>query len=106
MLRVRADAVDALAEVEAIQPVAVGLVVVEADERQRANVDLFPRAVGLHDRQGRVELTGLGRLEAEAVVVVLTGDVAREGVQAVGPPEAGPVVLVERQHLLGQLLAA
>ena len=34
------------------------------------------------------------------------GDVAREGVQAVGPPEAGTLVGVERQHLLGQRLAA
>ena len=37
-----------------------------------------------------------------AVAVVLAGDVAGERVAAVGPPEAGAVVGVERQDLLGQ----
>ncbi len=100
MPRVRPDAVDALAEVEAVQPLAVRLVVLEADERQRANVDRLALAVRLHDRQRELEGAGLRGLEAEAVAVVFAGDVAREGVEAVGPPEAGAFVLVERQHLL------
>ena len=48
MLLVRADAADvglaerhAAAQVEAVPPLAVGLVVLEADERQRANVHLL-----------------------------------------------------------------
>src|SRR5262249_32262210 len=45
------------------------------------------------------------RLEAVAVQVVLGGDVAREGVEAVRPPEAGALVRIEGQYLLGQRLA-
>ena len=43
--RVGPDAVNSIAQVEAIQAVAVGLVVVEPHERQRANVDDLVRAV-------------------------------------------------------------
>ena len=60
MPRVGADAVDAFAEVEAVQAVAVGLVVLEADERQRADVDLLRAAVGLLDREGQVEAGCVG----------------------------------------------
>ena len=50
---VGADAVDAFADVDAVEPVAVGFVVLEADERQRANVDGLLGAVRLHDRKRR-----------------------------------------------------
>ena len=69
------------------------LVVLEADERQRADVDVLARAVGLADREVELERARRRRLEAEAVLVVLGGDVAGEGVEAVGPPEAGAVVV-------------
>ena len=84
----------------------VDLVVLEADERQRADVDRLPacrRAAG--PAESSLSALDRRRLEAEAVLAVLAGDVAGEGVEAVGPPEAGAVVRVERQHLLGQRLA-
>ena len=43
---------------------------------------------------------------AIAVCVVFAGHVPHEGVAAVGPPEAGAVVLIERQRLPGQRLGA
>src|SRR5262249_48969063 len=103
MLGVGSDAIHPFAEVDAVEAdVAVDLVVVEADERDRADVDLPEAAVRLLDAQVRVEAAPLGRLEAEAVLAALGGDIAREGVPAVGPPEAGAVVGVEGQHLLGE----
>jgi len=106
VFRVGADAVDTLAQVDPVQSVGVGLVVLEAHERQRADVGGLARAVGLHDRKGRLERTAGRRLEAVAVAVVFAADVAREGVEAVGPPEPGAFVGVEGQGLLGQRLAA
>src|SRR5207302_9301657 len=96
------DARHALAEVEAIQPIAVRLVALEAHKGQGANVDALLRPIGLLDAQARVESTRLRRLEAVAVAAVLARHVAREGVEAVGPPEAGAVVLIERQRLARQ----
>src|SRR5262249_3166951 len=101
------DLVDAFAEVEAVQALAgVDLVVLEADEGQRADIDEFLRPVGLLHVHGQLEGAGLRRLETKAVVVVFGGDVAGAGVEAVGPPKAGAVVGVEWQHLLGQTLRA
>src|SRR5262249_50759258 len=94
----------AAAQVEGVAPLAVGLVVLEAEERQRADVHLLAAAVGLLHEQRRVEAGGLRRLEEVAVLVPLASPVARKRVEAVGPPEAGAVVLVERQHLVGQRL--
>src|SRR5262249_1975348 len=73
---VRADAVDALAEVETIEAVAVGLVVLEADERQRANVDRLAAAIGLLDGKRQAEPAGARGLEAVAVALVFAGNVA------------------------------
>ena len=102
---IRAEAVDAFAEVEPVAAVAAGFVVVEADEGQRADVHILERAVWLHDRQRRLEVAAGGRLEAVAVAVVLAGAVAREGVERIGPPEARAVVGVEGENLPGQPLA-
>src|SRR5262249_13089613 len=104
---VRADAVDPFAQVDAVQAdAAVDLVALEADEGQRADIDLAEAAVGLLHAEDQLQGAGGGGLVAEAVLVVLGGDVAGEGVEAVGPPEAGPVVAVEREDLLGEGLAA
>src|SRR5262249_49013661 len=85
---------------------AVDLVAVEADERQRSHVHLAEAAVGLLHPEIELQRTALRRLEAEAVLVVRRRNVAREGVQAVRPPEARPVILIEREDLLRQPLAA
>jgi hypothetical protein len=54
--RVRADAADALAEIDGVMPgVRMAFVVVEADERQRADIDAFLRAVGLLDGEDERE---------------------------------------------------
>src|SRR5262245_45471050 len=105
MANVRADAIDAFTEVEAIQALAMRLVVLEAHKRKRANIDLPNGAVGLPDRQGQLEGAGLRCLEAEAVAVVFAGHVAGEGVQAVRPPKTGALVLIEGERLLGQGLS-
>src|SRR5262249_53985994 len=86
---VPSDSGDALAEVETVQAIAMGLVVLEADERQGADVRGPARAIGLLDRQCEVEGAAARCLKTVAVAVVLAGDVVRESVQAVGPPEAG-----------------
>src|SRR5262249_14537040 len=106
MFLVRPDAIDvgraerhAAAEVEAVATLTMRLVVLEADEGQFADVDLLALTVGLQDRQDGVEVLRLWRLEEVAVLVALGGDVAGEAVEGVGPPEAGAVVLVERQDL-------
>jgi hypothetical protein len=57
-----------------VPPLAVALVVLEANERQRADVHLLAAAVRLEDGQDRVEIGGLRRLEEVAVFVALTGD--------------------------------
>src|ERR1700722_10680372 len=104
MLRVRADTVDALAEIEAVQALVVRFVVVEADEWQRSDIRLLQFAVRLLDGKGQLQAARRRGLIAVDVAVVLAGDVAREGVASVGPPEAGALILVERQDLLGQRL--
>ena len=102
---VRADAVDALAEVHPVEPVAgVHLVVLEPDERQRSDVGRLAGAVGLADREDELQGAARGGLVAEPVPVALGGHVAGERVEAARPPEPGPLVLVERQDLLGQPL--
>src|SRR5438874_2631974 len=69
-----ANAVDALAEIDAVEPVTVRLVVLEADERQSANIDRLARAVGLADRQRQVEPATARRLETISVAIVLARD--------------------------------
>jgi hypothetical protein len=64
-----------------------------------------PRAVGHQDRQ-RLSKRLVLHVVAVAVLVVLAGDVARQRVAAVGPPEGRAVVGIERQHLVGQRPAA
>ena len=81
------------------------LVVFEPHERQRANVGRLRLAVRVLDRQRHFESTRFGRFKAIAIAVVFTRDIPRERVEAVGPPETGSVVLIERQHLLRQFLA-
>src|SRR5262245_13595440 len=86
MSAVRANALDPCPQVEAVAAVAVRLVVLEADERQGADIDLLAAAVGLLHREGDCggpTDDGCG-VEAIAVVVVLAGDVACERVEAVG----------------------
>src|SRR5579871_5398449 len=96
MLGVRPDALDALAEIDAVESRrAVDLVVVEPHERQRANVNRLLAAVGLEHREFKLLGARRGRLVAEAVLATLRRDVAGEGVQAVRPPEAGAFVAVE-----------
>ena len=72
----------------------VGLVVLETDERQGAQVNRCGSAVGLQERSGQVEAPGWDGLEQEAPAVTLGGDIARECVQTVGPPEGGAVVAI------------
>src|SRR4051794_1511022 len=105
MARVRADAGNALSEVDAVD-LAVSLIPLKADKWQGADVDALAAAVRLQHRQPEIQSLGGRGLEAIAVAVALRGDVAREGVPAVRPPEAGAAVVVERQVLLGQRLAA
>src|SRR5262249_54478872 len=100
-----ADAGDAFAEVEAIKAVAVGFVVLETDERQRADVHFRLAAVGLLNVFLEADLAVARRLETETVAIVFAGDVAGERIETVGPPEAGAFVLIERQHLLGEDIA-
>src|SRR5262249_50851394 len=57
------------------------------------------------DGQSQLEGARLRRLEAEAVTIILAGDVAGEGIQAVGPPEACSFVLIEGERLPGQRLS-
>src|ERR1051325_3539715 len=109
MARVRPDAIDvwlaerhAAAEVEAVPALAVRLVPLEADERQRADVRLLAASIWLHHRQLWIEVRRLRRLEKVAVLVAVAGDVAREAVEAVRPPEAGAVIAVEGHDLFGQ----
>src|SRR5437870_13663927 len=82
------------------------LVVVEANERQRADVDPLHVAVGLLDFELELEPARRRGFVAETVLIVLGGDVAGEGVEAVGPPETGAVVGIERQSLVLEALAA
>src|SRR6516165_9408107 len=98
------DTINPFAEIEAVQPVAVAFVVLESDEGQSADVDLPPDAIPLQHAHRQVDAAGRRRLEAVAVSFVLAGDVAGECVEAVGPPEAGSLILVERQRLSRQRL--
>src|SRR5262249_37137432 len=95
MLFIGTDAIDvrlaernAAPEVERVPPLTVRLIVLEADKWKRAHVHFFLAAVGLQHWQDRVEVVGLGHLEKVTVLVALTGDVARESVQTIRPPEA------------------
>ena len=53
MPRIGADAVDSFPKVDAVQPVTMGFVVLEADKRKRANVYVFDVAIRLTHRQGQ-----------------------------------------------------
>src|SRR5262245_8071829 len=82
---VRAHAIDALltfaaktAEIERMTPLAVGFVVLEADERQGADIDFLLAAVGLTNVKSGVEFRGLHHLESIAVLIAFAGDVACE----------------------------
>src|SRR5687768_8655030 len=88
-------------EDHAIEPFRMSFVVFKAKEGQSTNVDALAGAIGHQNGQLAVEATGLLAVEAEAVLVVFAGGVADEGVAAVGPPEGGAVVGIERQNLLG-----
>ena len=87
VFHVRSHVVDPFPEVDAVESLAVGLVVLEAHERQGPDVDLAPLAVGLQHRHLQIHLARPRGFEAIAVAVVLAGNVAREGIQIVGPPE-------------------
>src|SRR5262249_5603092 len=76
----------------------VALVVVKADEGERADIDLLPAAVRLLDRQNEL----FHGLVPEAVDAVFDGDIAGEGVETVGPPKAGAVVVIESKRLFRQ----
>src|SRR5262249_29762226 len=93
---------NAPAQVERMPPLAMGFVVLEAHERQSADIHFLSPAVRLQHWQDRVEVGGLGGFEKVTVFVALASDVARKGVLAVGPPEARAVVFVEREDLLGE----
>ena len=90
------------AQVEGMPALAMGFVVFKANERQRANVHLAELAVRLLDFQQRIEVGRLHRLEEVPVLIAVAGHIAGEGIEGIGPPEAGPIVLVERQDLFGQ----
>ena len=61
---VRAEAVHALAEVEAVAAVAVRFVVIEAHERQHAQIELPAFAIGQQNRLRGLHRGGIGRFEA------------------------------------------
>src|SRR5262249_42167020 len=105
VLRVRADAIDAFTEIDAVETRrAVHFVVIEADERQRADIDRLAATIRLLDREDELLRAAGGGLIAEAVVTALGGDVAGERVEAVRPPVTGAFITVEAQDLLGQAL--
>src|SRR5436853_585671 len=86
MLLIRPNAVNgrpavrgAAAQVEGMAALAVGFIILEADERQGADIDLFAAAVRLLHGQLRVEVLRLGGLEEVAILVALGGHVAGEG---------------------------
>ena len=89
-------------EVEAVTPLGVCFVILEADERKRADIDRAPLVRRPRAPATPVEARRRGDLVAEAVLVALDGDVAHERVAAVGPPEARPFVAIERESLAGQ----
>src|SRR5262245_58447180 len=111
MLEVRPDPADvgraegnAAAQVEAVPALTMRGVVLESNERQRADIDRLLAAVGLLDSEHRIEIGSLGGLEKVTVLVAFAGHVAGEGIVTVGPPESGAVVFVKGNHLLGQWL--
>src|SRR5262249_1717830 len=93
---------NATPEIEAVPALRVGFVVVKANEGQRADIRGPALAVGVKHPQHGIKIGGLGGLEEVAVLVTLAGDVARKAVVTVGPPEAGAVVLVKGNDLLGE----
>src|SRR4029079_2956832 len=85
MLLVRPNAVDigwtegdTAAEVEPVASLTVRHVVLEAHERERADIDALLRAVGLHHLQDGIKIFGFGSLEEIAVFIAFGGDIARE----------------------------
>src|SRR5207247_3197072 len=108
MASVAADAgvfVGFIAEIDGVEAVAVGFVGFEADERKRADIDRAQLAIGHAEARFGVEGMGLAaELEFEAVAVVLAGDVAGEGVAAVGPPESRAFVRIEGKDLAFEAL--
>src|SRR6185437_8739020 len=84
--------------------IAVRLVVVKTPVGDGADIHRLYRAIGLRDGQRAADAFGGLHVVAIPVRVVFAGHVANERVAAIGPPEAGPIVLIERQRLFGQWL--
>jgi hypothetical protein len=72
---------------------------------QGPHVDLLARSIRLRHAQLRVKGRGLLDVAAVSVLIALAGDIAGEGIAAIAPPETGAVVVIERQHLVGEYLA-
>ena len=81
-------------------------VVLETEEGNGAHIDCFALAGGCADVQHGIEVARFGNFEAIAIFIVLARDVSCERVPSVRPPEAGAVILVERQSLFRQTLPA
>src|SRR5262249_10527518 len=77
----------------------VRLVVLEANEGQGPDIDPARCAIRLTHRQAQIKPARGRRLEAEAVLLAIAGDIPGEDVETVRPPEARPFVRVERQCL-------
>ena len=99
---VRSNPLDTLADVDTVAEIAVALVVLEANERQGTNVQPPNTPVVLLNGQGGVKGTRLAHFEVVAVPFIAAADVASKRVEAVSPPEAGTLIAVEGQGLLGK----
>ena len=91
-----------VAEIETVKPLTVRFVVLETEEGNVPHVADFARAVRQAHAEVRAEIAALGDFVAVAVFVVFAGDVARESIAPVGPPEAGAVVGIKGQDLFRQ----
>src|SRR5262245_34824661 len=91
-----------IAESEGKESFAMRFVFLEAEERKGSHIAIGRLSVGPAQRTQRIEFVSLGDMEMVAVAVVFAGDIARQAVSTIGPPESGAVVGVVAKHLLGE----
>src|SRR5262245_49999565 len=89
----------ATSQVESIPSLAVRLVVLESEKRQRPDVHRPPRVVRSSNRERPLEILRRRRLVTKSILVAFHRNVPHERVEAVHPPKTRPLIPVERKHL-------